>query len=270
MIIDAVVSDRDGNVIVGLGKDDFTVTDDGKPVELADVKFYSSRARVDAAGRALEPAQAQRLFVLFFHDQRQMNVDVPGVLARSLDAARRAKDWVRTLGPNDYLAVASYEHSLVVNQDFTRDRKAMQRGIDEAVKGGGAARKRQSWLSGRRTALLRQMPRETRCATEPHLRGVQVLSRAAERRAARIWCWCERSRGELVQPVIPTALRQKTARRSTKQKAPSTRSTCSTPAPTPLSSARRALDRDRRPLLPAVVTSDDVQPGRGGRRRATT
>ncbi len=184
VLIDAVVSDRDGNVIVGLGKDDFTVSENGKPVELADVKFYSSRARVDAAGRSLEPAQAQRLFILFFHDQRQMNVDVPGVLARSLDAARRAKDWVRTLGPNDYVAVASYEHSLVVNQDFTRDRKAMQRGIDEAVKGGAAAGNWPSRLPppGDGPSLLRHLPKgnEVRDTTPTIYEALQVLSRAGE------------------------------------------------------------------------------------------
>jgi VWFA-related protein len=183
VLIDAVVSDRDGNVIVGLGKDDFTVSEDGRPVELTDVKFYSSRARVDAAGRALEPAQAQRLFVLFFHDQRQMNVDVPGVLARSLDAARRAKDWVRTLGPNDYLAVASFDHSLVLNQDFTRDRQAMQRGIDEAIQGGGGAG---NWPSrqppGEGPSLLRHLPKgnAVRDQTPTIYEALQVLARAAE------------------------------------------------------------------------------------------
>ncbi|HXT22388.1 MAG TPA: VWA domain-containing protein, partial [Thermoanaerobaculia bacterium] len=183
VLIDAVVTDRQGNVIVGLGKDDFTVSEDGKPVELTDVKFYSSRARVDAAGRSLEPALAQRLFILFFHDQRAMNVDVPGVLARELDASRRAKEWVKKLGPNDYVAVASFEHSLVVEQDFTRDRKAMQRGIDEAVTGRASAGNWPSRLPPEgEFSLLRHLPKgnEVRDKTPTIYEALQVLARASQ------------------------------------------------------------------------------------------
>src|ERR1051325_3987910 len=183
VLLDAVVTDRDGNVIVGLGKDDFQVEEDGKPVTLTDVRFYSSRARLDAAGKAVNPAEAQRLFILFFHDQRQMNTDVPGVLARELDASRRAKEWVKKLGPNDYVAVASWEHSLALEQDFTRDRKAMQRGIDEAITGKGAEG---NWPSRQPPpeggpSLRRNLPKgnEVRDKTPTIYEGLQVLAKAA-------------------------------------------------------------------------------------------
>lgn len=183
VLLDAVVTDRDGNVIVGLGKDDFQVEEDGKPVTLTDVRFYSSRAQLDAAGKPINPAEAQRLFILFFHDQRQMNTDVPGVLARELDASRRAKEWVKKLGPNDYVAVASWEHSLALEQDFTRDRKAMQRGIDEAITGKGAEG---NWPSRQPPpeggpSLLRNLPKgnEVRDKTPTIYEALQVLAKAA-------------------------------------------------------------------------------------------
>ena len=183
VLIDAVVTDRDGNVIVGLGEDDFTVTENGKPVPLTDVKFYSSRARVDAAGKQLEPAQAQRLFILFFHDQRDMNVDVPGILARELDAGRRAREWVRTLGPNDYVAVAAYDKSLALTQDFTRDRQAIERGIDEAVTGKAGEG---NWPSrqppGEGPSLLRHLPKghAVRDQSPTIYEALQVLARAGQ------------------------------------------------------------------------------------------
>ena len=183
VLLDAVVTDGDGNVIVGLGPSDFKVEEDGKPVTLTDVRFYSSRAQLDYAGRPLNPAEAQRLFILFFHDQRQMNTDVPGVLARSLDASRRAKDWVRTLGPQDYVAVASWEHSLIVEQDFTRDRKEMQRAIDEAVTGADS---RGNWPSrlpaGEGPSLLKNLPKgnAVRDATPTIYEALQVLAKASQ------------------------------------------------------------------------------------------
>ena len=182
VLLDAVVTDRDGNVIVGLGKDDFKVEEEGKPVALTDVRFYSSRAQLDAAGHAVNPAEAQRLFVLFFHDQRAINTEVPGVLARALDASRRAKEWVRTLGPNDYVAVASWEHSLIVEQDFTRDRKAMLRAIDEAVTGGDP---RGNWPSRLPAeagpSLLRHLPKgnAVRDTTPTIYEALQVLAKAS-------------------------------------------------------------------------------------------
>ncbi len=182
VLLDAQVTDRDGNVIVGLGKDDFEVEENGKPVALTDVRFYSSRARLDAAGRPIDPAEAQRLLILFFHDQRRMNTIIPGVLARELDAARRAHSWIATLGPQDYVAVASFDTSLAVEQDFSRDRKALEHAIDEAVTGKGPGGNWPSRLPPEGgPSLLRNLPRgnAVRDATPTIYEALQVLARAA-------------------------------------------------------------------------------------------
>src|SRR5258708_3902262 len=139
VLLDAQVTDRDGNVIVGLGKDDFRVEEDGKPVELTNVEFYSSRARLDTPPQANKPVLSQRYYVLFIHDQRHLDSDVPGVLSRQLDAGRRAREWVAKLSTEDYVAVASFNTSLVIDADFTRDRAVLQRAVDEAVRGGEPA-----------------------------------------------------------------------------------------------------------------------------------
>jgi len=188
VLVDAVVTDRDGNVIVGLGPGDFEVTENGNPVELTDVKFYSSRARYDAAGRPLDKAEAQRFFILFFDDQRRANTDIPGVLARELDAARRAKDWIRTLGPADYVAIASFDNSLAVEQDFSRDRKELLRGIDEAVTGKGSKGNWPSRLPPEGgPSLLRNLPagNEVRDRTPTVYEALQELAKAASHLVGR-------------------------------------------------------------------------------------
>ena len=192
VLLDAQVTDRAGNVIVGLGKDDFRVEEDGKPVELTNVEFYSSRPRVDTAGRALTAAESMRFFILFFDDQRRLNAEVPGVLARQLDAGRRAREWVRKLAAEDYVAVASYDNALMIPQDFTRDRKALQRGIDLAITGKGAQGNWPSRLPPEgQPSLLRQLPRGNAltAATPTVYEALQEVAEAAGAWwAARTWC----------------------------------------------------------------------------------
>jgi VWFA-related protein len=57
------------------------------------------------------------------------------VLNRQLDAGRRAHDWVTKLAGGDLVAIASYDTSLVIEQDFTADRALLQKAIDRAVRG---------------------------------------------------------------------------------------------------------------------------------------
>src|SRR5687768_16564996 len=70
VVLDVLVTDRDGNVIVGLRPEDFVVEEGGRPVPLLDVSFYSNRPQLDAEGRPVQAAGSERYFVLFFHDQR--------------------------------------------------------------------------------------------------------------------------------------------------------------------------------------------------------
>jgi VWFA-related protein len=142
VLLDVLVTDARGNVIVGLDKDDFVVKENGRPVQLTGATFYSNRRLVESspalakAGVSTEQVPEDRYFILLFEDQKDVAQEAPRLLSQSLEAAKRARGWVESeLLPNDWVAVASYDTRLKVQQDFTRDRKALVAAIGDAVKG---------------------------------------------------------------------------------------------------------------------------------------
>ena len=139
VLIDALVTDASGDVVLGLGKNEFIVEEDGKPVTVNDVAFYSNRRFLDASDRAkalgVAPGEvpADRYFVLFFDDPRTV---LPRLAVQQLDAGRRAEQWARTeLLPNDYVAVAGYNFRLKVYSDFSSDPEKVVAGIENAMVG---------------------------------------------------------------------------------------------------------------------------------------
>jgi VWFA-related protein len=141
VLLDVLVTDARGNVIVGLGPDDFVVKEDGKPVNVTGVSFYSNRTLVESAEAAqkkgLKTAQApeDRYFILFIDDQKSNAVDAPELLTQQMQATQRLRDWVsREMLPNDWVAVVSYDARLKVQQDFTHDRKALVAAIGDAMR----------------------------------------------------------------------------------------------------------------------------------------
>jgi VWFA-related protein len=142
VLLDVLVTDAKGHVIVGLGPDDFVVKEDGKPVSITGVSFYSNRSLAEpaavAAKKGIKAAEApeDRYFVLFFDDQRSNAADAPELLSQQMQAVQRTRDWVsRELTPHDWVAVVSYDQKLKVQQDFTHDRKALAAAVSDAMKG---------------------------------------------------------------------------------------------------------------------------------------
>ena len=142
VLLDVLVTDAKGNVIVGLDKNDFVVKENGNPVELTGVTFYSNRRLLESsptlAKQGISTAQGtdDRYFVLFFEDQKDTAQEAPKLLSQQLEAAKRARGWVESeMLPNDWVAVASYDTRLKVQQDFTHDRKALIAAIGDAMKG---------------------------------------------------------------------------------------------------------------------------------------
>ena len=138
VLLDVLVTDRKGNLVVGLDEDDFVVREDGERVELTDVTFYSNREFLASKELArqldVDPdvVPAPRYFILFFHDQRMV---IPRLGRQMIDAVRGTKRWIRKeLLPTDYVAVVSYGARLRLHQDFTRNPKEIVRGV-EAVLG---------------------------------------------------------------------------------------------------------------------------------------
>jgi VWFA-related protein len=139
VLLDVLVTDRDGNVILGLGADDFVVEEEKEPVDVTGATFYSNRVMVDAANESGQLSGDQvdipvdRFFILFFHDD-------PGsgtvAFREKLDAVRQAKEWVREgLLPNDHVAIVRYTKKLLVHQDFTTDIQEILSGLDSVAKG---------------------------------------------------------------------------------------------------------------------------------------
>lgn len=142
VLLDVIVTDRDGTVIVGLQPEDFVVREGREAVTVSDVTFYSSsvpEAPVAAlAGDAkVDPVPEDRYFILFFDDQRKHQGDVRvNLLERQLRAGRDAAAWVeQSLAPADWVAVVGYQRSLRVYTDFTRDPQRIAQAIADAASG---------------------------------------------------------------------------------------------------------------------------------------
>ncbi len=139
VLLDVLVTDPSGNVILGLDKDDFVVEVEGQPVELNSATFYSNRRLLDSgllpesAGVSPGDVPVDRYFILFFHDQRP---EYPSLTGQFLDALRWAQKWVdEAILPNDYVAVASYDHKLELHQDLTNNRSALKEALKAVAKG---------------------------------------------------------------------------------------------------------------------------------------
>ncbi len=141
VLLDVLVTDRQGNVIVGLGPEDFRVTENGKPVDLAGLSFYSNRKFLGSAAEAAKSAlpadsrRENRYFILVFDDVRSLSLDAPELVSQQMQAARKAKEWVGQLLSNDWVAVTTYDRKLKVHADFTRDQRALREAIQDAVSG---------------------------------------------------------------------------------------------------------------------------------------
>jgi len=141
VLLDVLVTDSGGNVVVGLGKDDFIVEDQGQVVDLNGASFYSNRRFMSSAQAAARAnidqgiVPTDRYFVIFFHDDRAAN---PALLTRAtMDAARYFSKWVREeLLPNDHVAVVSFDSQLKIWQDFTQNKADVEGAIAQVLKGG--------------------------------------------------------------------------------------------------------------------------------------
>lgn len=190
VLLDVLVTDSGGNVIVGLGPKDFTVTESGKPVELTGVGFYSNRRFLGteqaANEKGISPAVApeNRYFVLLFDDQRETAFEVPGLLSQQANAAKKSQEWVRTLLRNDYVAVASWHKKLAIHQDFTRDHAAISAAIQNAIIGKDPDNQWPSRSGDAESgpALLPRLPKGNalRDQTTTIYDALQVLARATQ------------------------------------------------------------------------------------------
>lgn len=135
--VEVFVTDRSGQSVVGLSRDDFELRVDGESVPISN--FYSevggdqwSASRptapaVDSTFRSLEEVQADpahRAHVVILVDHTRLHANNR---KRTLVALRQAVDG---LGPEDLVAVVGLEGSLIFYSDFLYDRQALDRILD--------------------------------------------------------------------------------------------------------------------------------------------
>ncbi len=129
--LDVRVTDDDGNAVLGLTPEDFSVTENGDPVEVVSVTSYSHRYVPDT-----ETAPDSRFVMLLVHTPIGAEFERVGTLRRRVQLSRDLLDWLDNgMAPSDWVAVATYSSSLSLLQDFTQDREALRQALADAGQG---------------------------------------------------------------------------------------------------------------------------------------
>ncbi len=137
--VDVIVTDRAGQAAAGLGREDFELRVDGKPVPISN--FYSEAGerdrrtgrpaipdqRRDPSFRSLEEVRAggpRRSHVVILVDHTRLRANNR---KRAFEALRQA---VRRLGDDDLISVVGIEGTLVFYSDFLFDRDGVYQILD--------------------------------------------------------------------------------------------------------------------------------------------
>jgi VWFA-related protein len=123
--LDVFVTDKAGKPVTGLRKEDFTVLEDGKPVEVSNFFAENGRtaAAASAAGARIPSATAaapgstdQRLRLVVFIDDVNFSVANRSRILQSVGTFLHTE-----LKPGDEAMIVRYDEKLVVRQPFTSD-----------------------------------------------------------------------------------------------------------------------------------------------------
>lgn len=135
--VHAVVRDRGGAILRGLTREDFRVTEDGKPQDVVLFSFVDKPLPATAPSDSRRPSAApdvatnaqpldRRLYVIVLD---AANVDA----SRSTVVKRLARQFIEeNLGSNDLAAVIQLGRT-AVNQPFTSDRALLIRALDQFI-----------------------------------------------------------------------------------------------------------------------------------------
>jgi len=116
MRFNASVTDRFGRAIPGMRETDFTVFENGIERRVTNVSPTN---------------EAFNLVLL---------LDVSGSIAERMDFIRKAaRDFLRTVSPQDRIAIISFRDDIQIISDFSTDRAMLSRKLDEIDAGGGTA-----------------------------------------------------------------------------------------------------------------------------------
>ena len=134
IVVDARALDSMGRAIPGLTTDDFSVSIGGKPMRVESATWVgagatrSSAVEYESAAASDAAALPGRLIVLMF--QKDLEPRRIGGLMRMLF---RAKTFLDSLGPDDRVAVVSFDSHLKIWLDFTTDRAPVRRILERGL-----------------------------------------------------------------------------------------------------------------------------------------
>ncbi len=187
VLLDVLATDRSGEAVTGLDKEDFLVTENGEPVTLTGVSFYTTRYGADGnVSTAGGEVPSSRYFIFFFHDLQRLRRQSSRLSSQDLKARRGSKEWVeQEMLPSDWVAVAGYDYRLKLHLDFTQDREQILRAIDAAARGEdpekSAGRRGRPVPPAGAPSLLRNLPagKELRDETKRVYGGIRLLADAS-------------------------------------------------------------------------------------------
>ncbi|HEX2060942.1 MAG TPA: VWA domain-containing protein [Thermoanaerobaculia bacterium] len=137
VLLDVIVTDAKGHHILGLGKDDFIVTENGVEQTIDSVDYFTNRRLLDAreeqAAFRVERVREDRYFIFFFDKPTD-----PAFARDQLTLAREAvRDFVRNdMKPSDLVAIVGHDMRLKIYSDFTGNKPQLERALDEATRFG--------------------------------------------------------------------------------------------------------------------------------------
>ncbi|MBV8547591.1 MAG: VWA domain-containing protein [Acidobacteria bacterium] len=135
--LDAIVTDSRGNQMLGLGKDDFIVRENGQQQTVDTVDYFTNR-RLITEPEAAAKFKVERLhddrYLIFFFDKITSDVGSQAEMIRARsDAMRFLEDHLRA---EDRVAVVGHDVRLKVYTDFTSDKAQIRRAMNDATRYG--------------------------------------------------------------------------------------------------------------------------------------
>ena len=137
VLLDVIVTDSKGNQILGLGKDDFIVKENGVEQPVESIDYFTNRRLLDTreenAPFKVEKVRSERYFIFFFDKPSDA-----GVLFDQLTLARQAvRNFIRDdMMEGDRVAIAGHDVRLKIYSDFTSDKAALEKALNESARFG--------------------------------------------------------------------------------------------------------------------------------------
>jgi VWFA-related protein len=154
--LDAIVTDHRGNQMLGLGKDDFIVRENGQVQTVDSADYFTNRRLINAPESAaafkVERVHEER-YLIFFFDKNTFDASSQGEMIRARsDAMRFLNDHMR---PEDRIAVAGHDVRLKIYSDFTSDKAQIKHALNDATAYGLGIRSKSAASSG--ASILRNI-----------------------------------------------------------------------------------------------------------------